>query len=46
MVAMVPSTGEVLALYSHPTYDPNLLVGGIRAERLAAAERRTRAARC
>lgn len=28
VVAMVPSTGEVLALYSHPTYDPNLLVGG------------------
>jgi penicillin-binding protein 2 len=29
IVAMVPSTGEVLALYSHPTYDPNLLVGGV-----------------
>jgi penicillin-binding protein 2 len=29
IVAMVPSTGEVLALYSHPTYDPNDLVGGI-----------------
>lgn len=29
IVAMVPSTGEVLALYSHPTYDPNVLVGGI-----------------
>ncbi|HEX9937057.1 MAG TPA: penicillin-binding protein 2, partial [Longimicrobium sp.] len=29
VVAMVPSTGEVLALYSAPTYDPNLLVGGI-----------------
>lgn len=27
MVAMVPSTGEVLALYSHPTYDPNAFVG-------------------
>ena len=27
IVAMVPSTGEILALYSHPTYDPNLLVG-------------------
>lgn len=26
---MVPSTGEVLALYSHPTYDPNDFVGGI-----------------
>jgi penicillin-binding protein 2 len=25
---MVPSTGEILAMYSAPTYDPNLLVGG------------------
>ncbi|HYH82216.1 MAG TPA: penicillin-binding protein 2 [Longimicrobium sp.] len=29
VVAMVPGTGEVLAMYSAPTYDPNLLVGGI-----------------
>lgn len=29
IVAMVPSTGEILALYSHPTYDPNLLLGRI-----------------
>jgi penicillin-binding protein 2 len=29
VVAMVPSTGEILAMYSAPTYDPNLLVGGI-----------------
>ncbi|MEX2584017.1 MAG: penicillin-binding protein 2 [Gemmatimonadota bacterium] len=29
VVAMVPSTGEVLALYSHPTYDPNGLNGGV-----------------
>ncbi|HEX2191320.1 MAG TPA: penicillin-binding protein 2 [Longimicrobiaceae bacterium] len=29
VVAMVPSTGEILALYSAPTYDPNLLVGRI-----------------
>jgi len=29
VVAMVPSTGEVLALYSYPTYDPNRLTGGI-----------------
>lgn len=28
-VAMVPSTGEILALYSAPTYDPNLFVGGV-----------------
>lgn len=32
VVAMVPSTGEVLALYSHPTYDPNQLVGRISAD--------------
>ncbi|HEU4562124.1 MAG TPA: penicillin-binding transpeptidase domain-containing protein, partial [Longimicrobium sp.] len=29
VVAMVPSTGEILAMYSAPNYDPNLLVGGI-----------------
>jgi penicillin-binding protein 2 len=29
VVAMVPSTGEVLALYTHPTYDPNDFVGRI-----------------
>jgi penicillin-binding protein 2 len=29
IVAMIPSTGEILALYSHPTYDPNLLTGGV-----------------
>jgi penicillin-binding protein 2 len=29
VVAMVPSTGEVLALYSNPTFDPNDFVGGI-----------------
>jgi penicillin-binding protein 2 len=31
IVAMVPSTGEILALYSHPTFDPNLLIGGVDA---------------
>jgi penicillin-binding protein 2 len=31
VVAMVPSTGEVLALYTHPTYDPNDFVGRIPA---------------
>ncbi|HEX2092477.1 MAG TPA: penicillin-binding transpeptidase domain-containing protein, partial [Longimicrobiaceae bacterium] len=30
VVAMIPSTGEVLAMYSHPTYDPNDFVGGIK----------------
>lgn len=29
VVAMVPSTGEILAMYSQPTFDPNLLVGGV-----------------
>jgi penicillin-binding protein 2 len=29
IVAMVPSTGEILALYSHPTFDPNELIEGI-----------------
>jgi penicillin-binding protein 2 len=30
MVAIEPSTGEVLAMVSAPTYDPSLLVGRIR----------------
>jgi penicillin-binding protein 2 len=29
VVAMEPSSGAILALYSAPTYDPNLFVGGI-----------------
>ena len=29
VVAMVPSTGEILAIYSHPSYDPNDFVGRI-----------------
>jgi penicillin-binding protein 2 len=31
LVAIDPQTGGVLAYYSHPTYDPNLWVGGISA---------------
>jgi penicillin-binding protein 2 len=29
VVAMVPSTGEILAMYSNPSYDPNDFVGRI-----------------
>jgi len=31
VVALVPKTGEVLALYSNPTFDPNRFIGGIPA---------------
>jgi penicillin-binding protein 2 len=29
VVALVPSTGEILAMYSNPAFDPNDFVGGI-----------------
>ena len=35
IVAIEPSTGEVLTLLSAPCYDPNLLVGRIRGENFA-----------
>ncbi len=31
VVAMAPSTGEILAMYSNPSFDPNDFVGGISA---------------
>jgi penicillin-binding protein 2 len=31
-VAIEPQTGGVLALYSHPSYDPNQFIGGISTE--------------
>ncbi len=32
IVAIEPSTGQILALVSSPTYDPNMLVGRIRSK--------------
>jgi penicillin-binding protein 2 len=36
VVAMKPSTGEILALYSAPTFDPNQFIGGIDPSAWAA----------
>lgn len=36
VVAIEPSTGEVLAMLSAPTYDPGMLVGRIRGENFTA----------
>lgn len=38
VVAMVPSTGEVLAAYSNPSYDPNDFVGGIQSRLWSALQ--------
>src|SRR5690606_27290897 len=32
VVAIEPGTGHVLALYSHPTFDPNVFVGRVDPE--------------
>ena len=36
LVALDPQTGEVLLLYSYPTFDPNLFVGGISSPEWAS----------
>ncbi|MBN2173449.1 MAG: penicillin-binding protein 2 [Bacteroidales bacterium] len=36
IVAIDPSSGEILAFVSSPTYDPNLLVGRVRSENYLA----------
>jgi len=35
LVAIEPSTGEILALVSAPTYDPNMLSGSVRTKNFA-----------
>jgi penicillin-binding protein 2 len=39
LVAMIPETGEILALVSTPSYDPNLFVNGISSEEYHALQR-------
>lgn len=38
VVAVDPRTGEILALYSAPVYDPAVFIGGDKAERRAVLE--------
>jgi penicillin-binding protein 2 len=42
LVALDPQTGEVLAMVSHPAYDPNVFARGIRAEEWNALVRDTK----
>lgn len=41
IVAIEPSTGEILALVSSPNYDPSLLVGRVRSENFAKLQEDT-----
>ncbi len=41
VVAIEPSTGEILAMVSSPAYNPNLLVGRIRSKNFAALNQDT-----
>lgn len=41
IVAIEPSTGEILALVSAPTFDPNLLVGRTRSDNYRALQKDT-----
>ena len=41
VVAMVPQTGEVLALYSSPSIDPNRFVGGVSHAYYDSSEQRS-----
>ncbi|PCH95042.1 MAG: penicillin-binding protein 2 [Bacteroidetes bacterium] len=41
LVAIEPSTGEILAMVTSPTYDPNLLVGRVRSENYLKLQRDT-----
>jgi len=39
VVAIEPSTGEILAMVSSPAYDPNLLVGRVRSKNYVALQK-------
>jgi penicillin-binding protein 2 len=41
IVAIEPATGEILCLVTSPSYDPNLLVGSVRAQNFATLAKDT-----
>ncbi len=43
-IALDPKTGGILAYYSNPTFDPNDFIGGVDADLVEAAERRSQEA--